>query len=102
ASDNLLTTDACQDQVKSIQRQGAQQEQGDLQQAAEQLAQDNLVVAEVRQEEQYEGAPVFFQSDRAGRGQGGEKQDEGQLHVEEHLELEQAETGQVAQRGRLL
>ena len=48
----------------------------DLQQAAQQLAQHDLMVPQVGQQQQDEGAAVFLLGDGAGGRQGREKGDE--------------------------
>src|SRR5207249_510061 len=90
---------AAQEQVQAINRQRGQQKQPDLQQAAEKLAKHNFVIAKIGQQEQHKSAAVFFLGDGNRRRKRREKEDQRELNVNQHLELQQPKAGQIGEGG---
>ena len=69
----------------------------DVQQRGEELAEDDLQVAQVGHQQQDERPPVLLVGDRRGREQRGEEQDQGQLEEGEHPVEDAAEPGDHAE-----
>ena len=92
--------DSAQERDEHEQWQGGQHQGDNGQQAGQQLAQHQFDVREPGEQQQVQGAAIFFGRDGTGRDQGGKEQAHGQLQRRQQLKRSGAEAGKVAGAAR--
>ena len=95
--ENLMGRHPAEQKQKRQYRQHAEQQQSNRQQAAEHLAQNDLSIGHIGEQEQNECPAIFFPSDRARRREGREKSHQREGHDRVQLEEQQAEACGLAE-----
>ena len=95
--ENLMGRHPAEQKQKRQYRQHAEQQEANRQQAAEHLAQNDLSIGHIGEQEQNECPAIFFPSDRAGRREGREKSHQREGHDRIQLEEQQAEACGLAE-----
>src|SRR5262249_55671947 len=98
--ENLPEGGAAQEDRGGEHREGSDQQDADLHEAAQELSQDKLIVSQIGHQQQDEGPSVFFLSDGGGGKEGGEEDDQCELEEAEQLKKENAEVGNIADGDR--
>src|SRR5579864_9619453 len=78
---NLIRGHSAQKHIEKENRHHACQEQKDLQQDAQELAQEDFIIPQIGEQQKDKGAAIFFLSDGAGRPKSRKEQQQGQLNV---------------------
>ncbi len=94
--ERLRRRHAPEQDAEEIDRRGREQQGEDLEEAGDELAQDDFQVAQVGHEQQDEGPAVLLQCHAGGRGQRGEEEHERELEEREEQEQQVAEPSDQA------